>query len=76
MGGAAGGISGEYKTISQITTENLGMGDKPDYFVVRGTVTFIRHEEGKQPFYQACANESQVRRRRMCDRLSFASVDL
>jgi hypothetical protein len=59
---AAGGgaMTGDVKTVAQITNEGLGMKDRPDYFVVRGVVTFIRHEEGKQPFYQACPNETQA----------------
>ena len=57
-GGAGGGMYGDRKTIAQITTEGLGMGAMPANFLVRGAITFIRHEEGKQPFYQACPNET------------------
>ena len=56
--GGGGGMFGDRKTIAQITTEGLGMGAAPANFLVRGAITFIRHEDGKQPFYQACPNES------------------
>lgn len=38
-------------TLQQAKEENLGMGDKPDYFQFKGTVVFIRSEN---PAYPAC----------------------
>ncbi|KAI8913069.1 hypothetical protein DFJ77DRAFT_466661 [Powellomyces hirtus] len=39
---SAGGNRDPLKLISMIKDEGLGMGEKPDYFTVRGTVGFIR----------------------------------
>ncbi|KAJ3195848.1 Replication factor A protein 1, partial [Irineochytrium annulatum] len=41
------------KTISQITEEGLGHGEKPDWFSLRGTVCFVRD---KNMFYPACGS--------------------
>lgn len=58
-GGAAGGNStirpeDPFKYISQIKDENLGMGDKPDYLNVRGTISFVKSENIA---YTACPTE-------------------
>jgi len=41
-------------TFQQSKDENLGMGEKPDFFVVKGTITFIRHDMEKPPWYNSC----------------------
>lgn len=43
----------EVKTIGQAKDENLGMGDKTDYFTTSATVAFIKQETFSYP---ACAN--------------------
>jgi len=54
-----GAFSGptERKTFSAIKDENLGFGDKPDYIMIRGTITFFRHDLEKPPWYNACPNK-------------------
>lgn len=57
MGGGMGGGGGRkdvFKTVSQIKDENLGQGEKPDYFNLRGTVVYIRDENIAYP---ACPTE-------------------
>jgi replication factor A1 len=52
-GGAGGPITLDQRiAISTIKDEGLGMKEKPDYVSVKGTVTYIRHENG--PWYTAC----------------------
>merc|ERR1712157_484333 len=48
------GSGGKFKTISQIKDENLGMGEKADYFNVRAFCVFLRKENC---MYQACPGE-------------------
>lgn len=38
-------------TLQQVKDQNIGMGDKPDYFSFKGTVVFIKSEN---PAYPAC----------------------
>eukprot|EP00002_Diphylleia_rotans_P000475 TRINITY_DN1024_c0_g1_i6.p1 TRINITY_DN1024_c0_g1~~TRINITY_DN1024_c0_g1_i6.p1 ORF type:complete len:441 (-),score=94.41 TRINITY_DN1024_c0_g1_i6:113-1435(-) len=45
----------ERKTLSQIKDENLGTGEKPDYFTSRGYVMFIK-QDGVM-YYPACPTE-------------------
>ena len=45
------GTGGVYKTINQIKDEQLGMGEKPDYFNVRATAVFFKKDNC---MYQAC----------------------
>jgi replication factor A1 len=42
------------KTFAAIKDENLGFKEKPDYFSVRGTITFFQHDPAKPPWYNAC----------------------
>jgi len=46
-----GGPSGQFKSLGQMKAENLGMGDKPDYFTTTVTVSFVRKENC---LYKAC----------------------
>ncbi|KAI9227616.1 MAG: putative replication factor-A protein 1 [Piptocephalis tieghemiana] len=53
--GAPGGLGGgvgrpnEVKTFAQVEEENIGVGDKPGYFNVEGTIIFIRRENASYP---------------------------
>ena len=38
------GGSTNWKTFSQVKNENLGSGEKPDYFTSRGTVLFMKKD--------------------------------
>ncbi|KAH9504580.1 60S acidic ribosomal protein P1 [Bulinus truncatus] len=49
--GAGGGHSPNYKTFIQVKNENLGQGDKADYYTAKGTVMFIKKDNC---MYQAC----------------------
>lgn len=40
-----------YKTFGQVKTEQLGMGEKPDYFNTKGTIVFFKKENC---LYKAC----------------------
>ena len=52
--GGATGRQDEAKTVAQVKEEQLGMGEKMDYFTLQGTIVSIKHE----PFaYPACLNE-------------------
>ncbi|KNC54564.1 replication protein A DNA-binding subunit [Thecamonas trahens ATCC 50062] len=53
--GGGGSFSKVYKTFSQIDTQNLGHGEKPDWFWVRGTISYIRSDGTL--YYPACPNE-------------------
>ncbi|KAI8825732.1 uncharacterized protein EV422DRAFT_513990 [Fimicolochytrium jonesii] len=52
---AAGSKRDALKYISQIKDEGLGMGEKPDYFTLRGTVMFVKNENISYP---ACPSEN------------------
>lgn len=53
-GSGAAGSATNWKTFGQLRTENIGHGDKPDYFTSKGTVIFLRKENS---MYQACPTE-------------------
>jgi replication factor A1 len=53
-GGNAGGGNEPRKYFADIKLENLGHKDKPDFFSVRGTITFFTHDPEKPPWYNAC----------------------
>ncbi|KAJ7377288.1 single-stranded DNA binding [Desmophyllum pertusum] len=46
-----GAMGADYKTLSQITNEQLGMGPKGDYTTVKATVVFMKKENC---LYKAC----------------------
>ncbi|XP_026576944.1 replication protein A 70 kDa DNA-binding subunit isoform X1 [Pseudonaja textilis] len=50
-GPAAGGSNTNWKTLQEAKSENLGQGDKADYFSCVGTVVYLRKENC---MYQAC----------------------
>lgn len=54
MGSASGNLSGQWKTFAQVNTEQLGMGDKPEYYVTKATVVMLRKENC---MYMACPTE-------------------
>ncbi|XP_041097225.1 replication protein A 70 kDa DNA-binding subunit [Polyodon spathula] len=53
MKGAGGGIT-NWKTLSEVKTENLGHGDKADYFTCVATIVYLRKENC---MYQACPTQ-------------------
>jgi replication factor A1 len=54
VGMSEGGSSNRKITLAQVKTENLGMGDRPDYFSFRGTVMFIKSETFSYPACPEC----------------------
>ncbi|KAJ3149057.1 Replication factor A protein 1 [Geranomyces variabilis] len=52
MQGGGGNQNDPFKVISDIQNQQLGMGEKPDYFKIRGTVMFVRSENNIS--YPAC----------------------
>ncbi|KAI8787409.1 replication protein A 70 kDa DNA-binding subunit-like [Biomphalaria glabrata] len=50
-GGSGAGHSPNYKTFIQVKNENLGQGEKADYYTAKGTVMFIKKDNC---MYQAC----------------------
>ncbi|RKO86700.1 replication factor rfa1, partial [Blyttiomyces helicus] len=52
-GGGGSGRGDPVKSIQQIKDENLGMDEKPSYFVTRATLTFIKPDP---LWYTACSN--------------------
>ncbi|XP_063150887.1 replication protein A 70 kDa DNA-binding subunit isoform X2 [Candoia aspera] len=53
-GGLAAGGSTNWKTLYEAKLENLGQGDKADYFSCIGTVVYLRKENC---MYQACPSQ-------------------
>ena len=55
LGATAGsGRNDEYKIVAQIRDENLGMSEKPDYFVLKATISYIKQDSVAYP---ACQSE-------------------
>jgi replication factor A1 len=55
MGGEGGGSGmANRKSFASVKDEQLGFHDKPDFFSVRGVITFIKQEYDKPPYYKAC----------------------
>ncbi|CAH1800586.1 unnamed protein product [Owenia fusiformis] len=52
---SGGGHSANWKNFSQVVSENLGHGDKADYFTSKATVMFLKRENC---MYMACPSES------------------
>ncbi|XP_069082241.1 replication protein A 70 kDa DNA-binding subunit [Pleurodeles waltl] len=50
-GGGAGGGNTNWKTLSEVKSENLGHGEKADYFTSVATIVYLRKENC---MYQAC----------------------
>ncbi|RUP45011.1 hypothetical protein BC936DRAFT_148730 [Jimgerdemannia flammicorona] len=46
--------SNKRKTFAQVKDESLGMNEKPDYFVTKGTVIFFRQETISYPACKEC----------------------
>ncbi|GAA5888099.1 hypothetical protein JCM6882_000280 [Rhodosporidiobolus microsporus] len=58
-GGGGGGAAiaskpDEFKTLSAVVDENLGMSERPDYFSTRATVTYVK---GDNLSYPACPTD-------------------
>lgn len=54
-GGGAGNIAAEWLTFHEAKLKNLGNGDKPDYFQIKGTISLIRNTN---LVYKACPQEN------------------
>uniref|UniRef100_A0A9L0S7J5 Replication protein A subunit n=1 Tax=Equus caballus TaxID=9796 RepID=A0A9L0S7J5_HORSE len=53
-GGGTGGSNTNWKTLYEVKSENLGQGDKADYFSSVATVVYLRKENC---MYQACPSQ-------------------
>ncbi|XP_031823656.1 replication protein A 70 kDa DNA-binding subunit [Sarcophilus harrisii] len=53
-GGGTGGSNANWKTLYDVKSENLGQGDKADYFSCVATVVYLRKENC---MYQACPSQ-------------------
>ncbi|XP_071499912.1 replication protein A 70 kDa DNA-binding subunit-like [Diadema antillarum] len=51
QGGGGGGSGTNWMNFHDVHAQNLGQGEKPDYFTVKGTVLFVRKENC---MYTAC----------------------
>ncbi|XP_022105118.1 replication protein A 70 kDa DNA-binding subunit-like isoform X3 [Acanthaster planci] len=49
--GAGVGASSNWLTLEEVYAQNLGQGEKPDYFTTKGTIIFMRKENS---MYMAC----------------------
>lgn len=55
VGGGGGGMTqANWKTLDQLKDDQLGMGDKADYFSVKGTVLYSKKENS---MYMACPSD-------------------
>ena len=61
--GPGGGGVGSYKTFAEVKIENLGNGEKPDYYNVKAIVAMINKERA---LYMACPSEE-------CNKKVFSS---
>ena len=52
--GAGGNNRDPFKTVAQVKDENLGMGEQPDFFALKGTIQYIKSENF---CYPACRSE-------------------
>lgn len=50
----ASNMGGQWKTFAQAVSEQLGMGDKPDYFINKATIVMLRKENC---MYMACPGD-------------------
>lgn len=53
-GGGGGNFAAEWLTFHEAKLKNLGNGDKPDYFQLKGTISLIRNTS---VVYKACAHD-------------------
>jgi replication factor A1 len=53
-GGGGGHGPAESKNLADIDLENIGRGEKADFILVRSTITFIKADMTKPPYYLAC----------------------
>ncbi|XP_015920041.1 replication protein A 70 kDa DNA-binding subunit [Parasteatoda tepidariorum] len=52
--GPSGSMGGDWKTFAQTASEQLGMGDKPDYYINKATIVMLRKENC---LYMACPSQ-------------------
>jgi len=53
-GGPANFANAPRKMLSAVKDENLGHSENPDFFTVRGFITWFIHDPERKPFYLAC----------------------
>ena len=61
-----GSANSAYKTFAEVKLENLGSGDKPDYYTVKALVALINKERA---LYQACPSQD-------CNKKVFSRLHL
>jgi replication factor A1 len=54
VGATSGGRKEDYKTVAQVTEENLGMGESTDWFSIKGTILYVKKDSVAYP---ACRTE-------------------
>ena len=54
-GSRSSGVGSNWKVFKQTTMENMGAGEKPDYYSVKANVVFTKKDNA---LYQACAGEN------------------
>ena len=54
-GTRSAGVGTNWKCFKQTTTENMGGGEKPDYYSVKANVVFTKKDNA---MYQACNQEN------------------
>ena len=45
--------------LGELESRKLGHGEKPDYFEINGSVSYIRHDSDNPPWYKAAPDSSQ-----------------
>nr|OQO32135.1 hypothetical protein B0A51_00978 [Rachicladosporium sp. CCFEE 5018] len=49
VGATSGGRRDEYKTVAQVSEENLGMGESTDWFSIKGTILYVKKDSIAYP---------------------------
>eukprot|EP01006_Ploeotia_vitrea_P007180 TRINITY_DN16288_c0_g1_i1.p1 TRINITY_DN16288_c0_g1~~TRINITY_DN16288_c0_g1_i1.p1 ORF type:complete len:218 (+),score=118.69 TRINITY_DN16288_c0_g1_i1:77-655(+) len=61
-GGGGGNREWVRRCFDEIKEEGLGLGDRKDYFKVRGTISYIRKDPERPPWYTACPSENCMKK--------------
>ncbi|XP_071789766.1 replication protein A 70 kDa DNA-binding subunit-like [Asterias amurensis] len=51
--GGGGGANAKWLTLEEVVSQNLGQGEKPDYFTTKGTIIFMKKDNS---MYTACSS--------------------
>jgi replication factor A1 len=54
IGAVSGGRNDQYKTVAQVSEENLGMGENTDWFSIKATILYVKKDNVSYP---ACQTE-------------------